>query len=188
MGRKKRPWQDTEYVLSYFGSRMSAARKRYLSYVEAGVGQGRRPELVGGGLIRSLGGWEEVKKRALRGRERVKGDERILGDSDFVMDVLKMAEEKFTRSYELKSQGYDLERIEGRVCEIYGIESDDIYSRSRQKVRADARGLYCYWAVRELGYELTTIARRLGMSVPGVGYAVRRGEQIAKDNDYRFEK
>jgi len=28
------------------------------------VGQGRRPELVGGGLIRSLGGWEGVKKSA----------------------------------------------------------------------------------------------------------------------------
>ena len=149
------------------------------------MGQGRRSELAGGGLIRSLGGWEEVKKR---GRDRVKGDERILGDSDFVMHVLKMAEEKFTRSYELKSQGYDLDSIERRVCEIYGIDADDIYSKSRQKVRAEARGLYCYWAVKELGYELTTIAKRLGMSVPGVGYAVRRGEQIAKDNNYRLEK
>jgi len=77
---------------------------------------------------------------------------------------------------------------ERRVCEIYGIDADDIYSKSRQKVCAEVRGLYCYWAVKELGYELTTIARSLGMSVPGVGYALRRGEQIAKDNNYRLEK
>jgi len=140
--------------------------------MESGVGQGRRPELVGGGLIRGLGGWEEVKKR---GRDRVKGDERMLGDINFVMHVLKMAEERFTRSYELKSQGYDLDSIERRVCEIYRIEPDDMYSTGGQKVRADARGLYCYWVVRELGYEPTTIARRLGTGVlvcPEVGYGL----------------
>jgi hypothetical protein len=48
-----------------------------------GVNDGKRPELVGGGLIRSLGGWSAVK--ALRGMsERIKGDERILGDGSFV--------------------------------------------------------------------------------------------------------
>ena len=30
---------------------------KYEAYVREGVLQGRRPELVGGGLIRSLGGW-----------------------------------------------------------------------------------------------------------------------------------
>jgi len=34
----------------------------YLSYMKEGIGLGRRPELVGGGLIRSLGGWEAVKR------------------------------------------------------------------------------------------------------------------------------
>ena len=42
-----------------------------------GVSAGR-PELVGGGLVRSLGGWTAVK--ALRGKgDRIKSDERILG-------------------------------------------------------------------------------------------------------------
>jgi DnaJ-class molecular chaperone len=38
------------------GREVTAARKAYRSYVEAGVEQGKRPELVGGGLTRSLGG------------------------------------------------------------------------------------------------------------------------------------
>jgi len=46
----------------------------------AGVSQGRKPDLVGGGLIRSLGGWKEVKKPRLNRQDGVKGDERILGD------------------------------------------------------------------------------------------------------------
>ncbi|MDZ7582745.1 MAG: hypothetical protein U5R30_19720 [Deltaproteobacteria bacterium] len=57
----------------------------------SGLAMRRRPELVGGGLIRSLGGWSEVKKMRLKGMDRIKGDERILGDSDFVLSVLSQA-------------------------------------------------------------------------------------------------
>ena len=40
---------------------------------------------MGGGLVRSLGGWKAIK--VLRGvGERIKGDERILGDGDFVAE------------------------------------------------------------------------------------------------------
>jgi len=48
--------------------------------------KGGRPELVGGGLIRSLGGWFEVL--ALRRRDvKEASDQRILGDGDFVEQV-----------------------------------------------------------------------------------------------------
>jgi putative transposase len=186
MGKKDRAWQDSDYVLSYFGKSHSEARRRYLKYVKEGIDQGKRPELVGGGLIRSLGGWDAVKKLRLDGHDRIKGDHRILGDSDFVMDVLSEAEEKFERFYELKRTGYDLISIERKVCEIYDIEPEKLYSKSRQKIRADARGLYCYWAVRELGYSMTDLARRFGMTQPGVTYAVMRGERTAEENGYRL--
>ena len=73
----------TGYVLNFFDDDLYSARKRYLSYVEAGLNQGRRPELVGGGLIRSFGGWGEVKKHRQQNMERIKGDQRILGDYGF---------------------------------------------------------------------------------------------------------
>jgi len=41
-------------------------------------------------------------------------------------------------------------------------------------------------AVRELGYALTDLSRRLGMTRPGVGYAVKRGEQYAEENNCRL--
>ena len=186
MGKKKRPWQDIGYVLSFFGKSLRDARKRYLQYVESGIEQGRRPELVGGGLIRSLGGWRAVKNARFSGQDRMKGDHRILGDSAFVMEVLAEAEEKFERFYELKSKGYALDTIEQKVCRIFDVEPNEIYSKSRQKTRAEARGLYCYWAVVELGYALADLARILGMTGQGVGYAVRRGERIAKENNYRL--
>ena len=51
------------------------------------------------------------------------------------MAVLAEAEEKFERFYELKSKGYDLDTIGQKACAIFGVEPDEIYSKSRQKER-----------------------------------------------------
>jgi len=186
MGRIQHLWQDVDYVLSYFGHTPRSARKEYYSYVEAGLGQGRRNELTGGGLIRSLGGWSEVRKHGLKGQGHIKSDERILGESDFVADVLSQANEAFDRKYELKHLGYDLDRVAARVAEIYNIGADDIFLKGKQQKRVKPRSLFCFWAVRELGISLTELARRLRISVSGVGYSVERGEIIARENDYQL--
>ena len=62
MGKKEREWQDIEYVLGFFGKKVGEARKEYRSYVEKGIPMERHPEPAGGSLIRSPGGWDEVKK------------------------------------------------------------------------------------------------------------------------------
>ena len=58
--------------------------------------EGRCPELAGGGLVRSAGGWREVKK-AYRTGMRLTGDERIFGDGNFVNIDLSEAEEQMER-------------------------------------------------------------------------------------------
>ncbi len=186
MGKRERPWQDVDYVLNSFGKRAKNARKEYLRYVEAGAGQGRRRDLVGGGLIRSLGGWAEAERLRLRGQDHIKSDERILGDADFVDSVLEQAKEVYTWQCGLRRRGYDLEKIAERVAEIYGIEVGEVSARGRQPQRVSARSLFCFWAVRGLGNSLTSLAVRLGMSLAGIGYAVRRGEAIAQENGYEL--
>lgn len=186
LGKRKRPWQDVNYVLDRFGRRGFSARKAYLSYVEAGLNQGRRDELTGGGLIRSLGGWVEVKRLHVRGQDHIMSDERILGESDFVSSVLSEANEKYERRYDLKRRGYDLERIAERVAEIYGMEKHEVFSKGRQQRKVKARSLLAYWAVGELGMSLSDLARELEMSVPGVGFAVQRGESIVGNNKYEL--
>ncbi|HUM81650.1 MAG TPA: hypothetical protein PLQ38_07705 [Methanothrix sp.] len=76
MGKKERPWQDTDSVLGLFSSDLSKARKGCHSFMKSGIDQGRREDLTRGGLIWSIGGWREI----LNQRTRVKGDQRILGD------------------------------------------------------------------------------------------------------------
>lgn len=51
---------------SVFGKSKAETMRKYGSFVRAGIEQGQRKELTGGGLIRSLGGWTEVRE-ALKG-------------------------------------------------------------------------------------------------------------------------
>ena len=61
LGRRKNDWQDINYVLNHFNSNPTIARRRYRAFVKEGISQGRRPDLIGGGLIRSAGGWSAIK-------------------------------------------------------------------------------------------------------------------------------
>ena len=72
------------------------------------------------------------------------------------------------------------------VWDILSIEPDEIYSKSRQRIRAETRELYCYWTVLDLGYSLEDWPRLFGMTDQGMGYAVRRGEQTAKEQHFRL--
>lgn len=183
-GAGKCSWQDDGYVLAQFGKRVSVARKHYLEFVHAGIADGRRPELVGGGLVRSLGGWTEVKKMRREGMDRIKGDERILGDSDFVLSVLSLANEQFERRYALKRLGYDMLRVAAMVADIFSIDPGEIFKKGRQKPRPEARALFCYWCSNELGISLTELGRQLEMTDSGVGYAAKRGEKITTESGY----
>jgi len=187
MGKKKRDWQDVEYVLGFFGKNIRVARREYRSYVEKGIPMGRRPELVGGGLIRSLGGWDEVKKMRLTGQDRIKSDQRILGDGDFVNNVFSKSEENFSRKYRLKSLGYHFEKVAKKVSLLFKLQKEYITGKGRQRDRVRARDLLCYWSAIVLGIPMVDLAKKLDMTLAAISYAVRRGEAIAKENDYNLE-
>jgi hypothetical protein len=153
MGLQSRPWQDMDYILRYFGRAEQSARKAYFAYVEEGIARGRREDLTGGGLIRSLDGWSEVKLHRGKTSNHTMSDERILGDGPFVDSVIDQAAETFDRRYELKRQGYDLDRIAGHVANILNIKEGDIFKKGNKPLKVKARSMLCYWAVREAGTE-----------------------------------
>jgi len=187
IGKTKREWQDTDYVLGYFSKSKGKARKEYESFVKEGLTQGRKKEFTGGGLIRSLGGWTEARE-ILKGGIHIMSDERILGDPDFVDSVISQSEEHYERRHRLRRKGYDLDGISKRVSEVLGMKPDDIFSKGRQNRKVKARSLLCFWAARELGLSHTSLAKKLEMSLAGVGFSVERGESIAKEGKYFLER
>ena len=145
MGKRINDWQDGEYVLGLFDKKVSNARRLYNAFVKKGIEDGRRPELVGGGLIRSLGGWKAAK--ALRRTvDRIKGDERILGDGDFVERVLKVGQEQMERRYEYQVRGYDFDWLVSQVAGLFNMKADEVIRPGRNPDTVKARSALCCWA------------------------------------------
>lgn len=180
MGEQKKDFQDVGYVLRLFGDKVARARRGYQEYVHKRINLGRRPELVGGGLLRSSGGWGVLKAMS-KARIHLKGDERILGESDFVKEILAEQKEQLERRYSLKAQGYDIDRVVEKVAEVFDMEPEGIRKPGNQPLRVKARSLVCYWAVRELGMSGTSVGELLGIGQSAVSRAVVRGEKLTRD-------
>lgn len=183
MGRSKKSWQETEDILKLFGNRQAAARSAYRLFVEQGIEQGRRPDLAGGGLIRSAGGWKGLKLKREEGYYQ-RSDERILGNSDFVTQVLAQSEETVKKSDTLRTAGMDVDKIASRVSDLLGIKTDDVWAAGKQQHIVNARSLLCYWSVRELGVSMASLARKLGLSIPAISKSVVRGKEIAESKGF----
>jgi REP element-mobilizing transposase RayT len=183
LGHYQNDWQSLGETLKLFGEKTTKARKRYRKFVKKGVTQGRRPELIGGGLIRSVGGWHAFKALD-RTDAHFKSDERILGDSDFVEEVLKKAEEKRERKYQLEADGFTVDRVANRVASLLGLKSEDVWKKGKHRQIVKARSLLCYWAVHELGMTGTALARRIGMTQSAISQSVKRGEAFANENGF----
>ena len=173
IGKLKNEWQNTEYILANFGKTVSKARQQYREFVQQGLDMGKRPELTGGGLIRSLGGWTAAKKSRTK-MVRIKGDERILGGSDFVEEVLRLSEEKFNRRYQLQLAGYNLDKLAKEVAALFDIEPERIFKPGKYPRIVQARSLFCYWSIRELGLTATALAKKLNLTQPAVSIAGKR--------------
>lgn len=184
MNKTKQAWQNVDYVYGLFSEKKRMARTRYRVYVEKGIVDGKRSDLTGGGLLRSTGGWAVLKGLRKVGI-RVKGDERILGDSDFVEIVLKSAEEELEQKYDLKARGYDFDRVAQRVAEVMEIETEQVTAFGKSPQTVKARSLLCFWAHRKLGMTTIEIGRRLNISQSAVSRSSMRGQQIEREN--RFE-
>ena len=51
IGQRTCTWQNAEYVLGLFGGQAGNARRLYGAFIRQGVALGKRPDLIGGGLV-----------------------------------------------------------------------------------------------------------------------------------------
>ncbi len=125
-------------------------------------------------------------KQLRRANAHQKGDERILGDGQYVQDVINQAAETLDRQYRLKAQGMDIEQVARRVAQIMDMSIKEVWSRGKYRRIFKVRSLLCYWAVRELGISMASLSRRLHTSLAAVSQSVQHGENLAKENHYHL--
>ena len=172
LGRVPRPWQAVSEVLGQFGPTRRRARAAYRAFVAEGLSQGRRPDLQGGGLIRSLGGWAAVTALR-RGREAYLGDERVLGGSEFVEQLRQEAE---AQQY-FRPRGLPLARLLGLVCRHLGIAPTLLQGGSRRSAASRAREGIAYLWLTVWGRSGRQLAAVLGIGPQSVYKAAQRGAQ-----------
>jgi REP element-mobilizing transposase RayT len=185
LGRRRCPWQDTGSILGGFAPRPGRARLAYRAFVGAGLRQGRRPELQGGGLVRSLGGWAAVQALR-RGREHYAADERVLGSPAFVEALQRELAARPTE----RRPTVSLATLVARVCATVHLPPTALQEGSRRTVVCRAREGIAYLALEVLGYPAPRLVALLGVRPPSIHRAAQRGraERTRWDRVLKDEK
>ena len=175
VGREKNDWQERDYVLRQFHRQGKEAIRSYRRFLEEGKDRGRRPELVGGGLIRSLGGWSEVLSLRRQG-EKVEYDSRILGGGNFVADILREADQRVKRYLPVREKGALKERIIKEICDKEGVGEGQLRQGGQTRRASLVRSRIAWRLSREYGIPMAEIARDLGVCTSAIAKAIRKME------------
>jgi hypothetical protein len=179
VGKITREWQDTEYIMSFFGKKW-AGREKYLNFINEGIAQGRRPDLVGGGLIRSIGGWAEVLS-ARRHKEKQVFDQRVLGDGAFVQKVLAEANDFTKANLRLEGKRMELLSLAEKVCDVHKLPLGELRSGSRRREITEVRRVFSCLAVKDFGYSGAEVARYLGVTTSCVTRCIAMGNSSERE-------
>ena len=175
MGNEKNDWQEREYVLLQFHGRKGRAIRAYRKFMEQGEVQGRRPELVGGGLIRSLGGWSQVI--SLRSsRKKMDYDSRILGNGDFVAEIIREAEKRVRRYLRPDEIDNSIENTIKEMCLKEGGSEQELRLGVRTRKFSRLRAKIACYLSHEFGISRAEIARRLGVCTSAIAKAIQNTE------------
>ena len=180
-GRRKNDWQETDYVLKRFSEERRKGIRGYRKFMEEGKEQGRRLDLVGGGLIRSLGGWSQVL--SLReSRKELEHDPRILGGGDFVQDILRDADRNLRRQLKLWERKRSIDQVIKRMCEEEGIREGELRNGGQRREVSRLRAKISSHLSHEFGIPMAEIARHVGVCGSAVVKAIQKMESGDKDS------
>jgi putative transposase len=169
MGNRKFEGQAVGEVLRYLDQDLARAQQSYRRFVAEGIEMGHREDLVG------------ARRRGRRGKNGVEGnqpaDPRILGDKRFSDGILS------NRPLREKARVlFPLSDLIQKVSSVLGIESELVRRGSKSRSLAEARGMICYVAIRELGYSGIELGRELNLGSAGVSRALKRAESVFREN------
>lgn len=164
MGRRSLPEQNTDYILIRFGKKVGAARQNYRTFVQSGITQGKRDDLVGGGLKRSY--------QSLPGKELVASDQRILGSGAFVEAC----------RHEDKSDVMPMETIVDNLAAALDVIPYELKQRTKKKEISEVRNIISYVVVRCRGYNGAELARYLNVTRSAVSTGADRGRSLIEGN------
>jgi putative transposase len=171
IGKEKNDWQERGYILRNFHMKLGKAVRAYSNFIKEGMAQGRRLDLVGGGLVRSLGGWSRVL--TLRSDPgKVEHDARILGDEEFVSSILREADEKLRKQVVSGKRKGIADQVIREVCVQEEVNELELRGGGQKRRVSQVRARVSYILSREWGIPLAEIARTLGVTTSAIAQAI----------------
>lgn len=161
LGLEELPWLTTDWIFSILspGKNVKEARKKYRAFIDAGRDEGYRKEFHSGGP----------------------DDGRLLGKDTFVSRVLKKAGEK-------RRSNVTPDQILTHLCEIYGIQKENLLSGSRSHLLAEARGIAALIVRETPGLTMSALAEKLRVGLPALSMAAYRLEKRLPDDHQLYSR
>ncbi|MCK5493307.1 MAG: transposase, partial [Candidatus Omnitrophica bacterium] len=163
---------DRKEVLSYFDNNEKQAVESYRKFISEG--KDLKENYEGGGLIRSMGGLQELEKRSKDEKDMY--DERILGGGSFVEEVFAQLDEKEKSRLSIKG----VKDLVGRLARYYKVEEKQII-KSRTKCVREARQVFIYLGYEYLNKSLTELGQYIGIGQTAASKAFVLGRRLAEE-------
>jgi len=152
LGTETVPWLTTDWLLSQLAKRDATARKRYLQFVEDGMGQGHREEFYGGSV-----------------------DNRVLGDDSFIEQVI----DKQNKSPQIQ---LTLPELLEQFCINMKIDEEEILGSSRQRQISALRSQFCWLATNLEIATLEQLGALLNRDSTTLSRAVSRVKELRRED------
>ena len=110
-----------------------------------------------------MGGWSAILD-SRRSGERQVADQRILGDGEFVKQVISGLDDLVKKNLRLSGRQLEIKTLAEKVSEKYNVSMGELRSGGRRKAVVKARRAMSWIGVRELGYSGADVARYLGVT------------------------
>jgi len=144
LGTEQLPWLTTNHVLSMFSMDAEQARKAYNSFVQDGVGEGKRSVLHSGTC-----------------------EGRILGSDVFTDEILSMVDQK-------SEQEYSMSEVIATVCSHFHISEEKLKAAGKARPMTEARAIAAAIVQAAPHLRLTDLAKLLGRDISALGKAAQR--------------
>jgi len=176
LGAAEYPWHDRGYVLKWFGKSEKEALTEYRAYIREGAKEKEWQNYSGGGLLRSVGGWDEVKAMRRKKRKMV-SDARILGSNAFVNKILKQAEKTSKPRVKGAKVRKKVESTIRQACKKAGIDVNELKAGSRRSDVTAVRLQLAQYLTKDMNVTLVEAARNLGVTPSALSKSLTRSRK-----------
>lgn len=143
-GKETIPWLCTDLTLGMLSQKRDAAIRAYLSFVDDGIGEGRRGELHGEGTA----------------------DNRIIGDEEFVQNLIGEGKEL--------PGNISVDDVISAVCRRYATNRETLALPGKGRELSHARGMAAWIVQDIQSCSLKELGKRIGRDLSSLSAAAQR--------------